>query len=72
MPKAVCEYPAQLSDPGELRPEDAPAIISWSTEDISRSGVMGDATAATHEKGLRWLDAQSAALARRIEELLGG
>lgn len=71
MSKAVCEFPAQLSDPGELRPEDAPAVISWSTEDISHSGVMGDATAATHEKGNRWLDAQSAALARRIEELLG-
>lgn len=70
MSKAVCEYPAQLSDPGELRPEDAPVIYSWATEDVSHSGVMGDATAATHEKGRRWLDAQSAALARRIEELL--
>lgn len=69
MPKAVCEYPAQLSDLGELRPEDAPAIISWATEDVSRSGVMGDATAATHEKGRHWLEAQSTALARRIEEL---
>jgi len=71
MSKAVCEYPAQLSDLGELRPEDAPAIFSWSTDDISHSGVMGDATAATHEKGRRWLEAQSAAVARRIEELLG-
>jgi creatinine amidohydrolase len=71
MSKAVCEYPAQLSDPGELRPEDAPAMFSWATEDVSKSGVMGDATVATHEKGRRWLEAQSAALARRIEELLG-
>ncbi|MFT3870640.1 MAG: creatininase family protein [Nibricoccus sp.] len=71
MSKAVCEYPAQLSDPGEVRPEDAPAIISWATEDISHSGVMGDATAASHEKGHRWMDAHCAALASRIEELLG-
>jgi len=70
MPKAVCEYPARLSDPGELRPEDAPAIFSWATEDVSHSGVMGDATAATLEKGRRWLEAGSAAVARRIEELL--
>lgn len=70
MPKAVCEYPAQLTDPGELRPEDAPAIFSWATEDVSHSGVMGDATAATAEKGRRWLDAQSTALARQIESLL--
>ncbi len=69
--KAVSEYPAHLTDPGELRPEDAPAIFSWATEDISKSGVMGDATAATAEKGQRWHNAQSAALARRIETLLG-
>lgn len=70
MPKAVCEYPAQLSDPGEVRPEGAAAVFSWATEDISKSGVMGDATAATHEKGRRWLDDEAAAVARRIEDLL--
>ncbi len=70
MSKAICEYPARLIDPGELRPEGAPAIISWATEDISHSGVMGDATIATKEKGRRWLDAQSTALAQRIMDLL--
>jgi len=70
MTKAVCEYPAQLTDPGKLRPEAAPAIFSWATEDVSSSGVMGDATAATFEKGRLWLAAQSAALALRIEALL--
>jgi creatinine amidohydrolase len=70
MTKAVCEYPAQLTDPGELRPEDAAAIFSWATEDVSHSGVMGDATAGTAEKGRRWLEAQSVALAARIETLL--
>jgi creatinine amidohydrolase len=70
MGKAVCEYPAQLTDSGQLRPEKAPATFSWMTRDVSRSGVMGDATAATTEKGRLWLDLASAALARRIEELL--
>jgi creatinine amidohydrolase len=70
MDKAVCEYPARLDDPGELRPENAPAIFSWITSDISKSGVMGDATRATRENGLRWLDQASTALARRITELL--
>ncbi len=70
MSKAICEYPAQLTAPGKVRPEDAPAIFSWATEDISVSGVMGNATAATAEKGHRWLDAQSTALAHRIEALL--
>ena len=71
MTKAVCEYPAHLTDPGELRPESAPAIYSWATQDVSNSGVMGDATAGTTEKGRRWLEAQSIALAHRIEERLG-
>jgi creatinine amidohydrolase len=70
MAKAVCEYPAKLTDPGELRPESAPATYSWVTKDVSKSGVLGDATVATKEKGQLWLNAQSAALARRIEELL--
>jgi creatinine amidohydrolase len=70
MDKAVCEYPARIDDPGELRPENAPAIFSWITADISTTGVMGDATRATREKGLRWLDLASTALARRIQELL--
>ena len=70
MGKAVCEYPARLDDPGELRPENAPATLSWLSSDISQSGVMGDATQASREKGLRWLDAGSTALARRIAELL--
>ena len=67
--RAVCEYPARPEDPGELRPENAPAIFSWLTSDISRSGTMGDATAANEEKGRRWLAESSSALARRISEL---
>jgi creatinine amidohydrolase len=70
MTKAACEFPARIDDPGELRPENAPAIFSWITSDISKTGVMGDATRATREKGLHWLDAGSSALARRIVELL--
>jgi creatinine amidohydrolase len=67
--QAVREYPARLDDPGELRPENAPAIYSWMTKDISRSGTMGDATAATAEKGERWLREGAAALARRLAAL---
>jgi creatinine amidohydrolase len=66
MKQAVCEYPARLDDPGELRPENAPATFAWLTSDISKSGVMGDATKATAAKGRRWLDAAATALAGRI------
>lgn len=70
MDRAVCEYPARLDDPGELRPEAAAATFSWLTREISLSGVMGDATRATPDKGARWLAEASAALAARIESLL--
>jgi len=56
MRQARCEFPARLSDSGRLRPENAPARVSWVSRDLSRSGIMGDATAATGEKGRRWLD----------------
>lgn len=70
MDRAVCEYPARIDDPGTLRPEGAAAVFAWKTSDLSQSGVMGDATLATAEKGARWLDEASAALARKIESLL--
>lgn len=69
MDRAVCEYPARPEDPGELRPENAPAIFSWISRDISQSGTMGDATAASEEKGKRWLDEASSTLAERITAL---
>ncbi len=72
MDRAVCEYPAQLDAPGGLRPEGGVAVFAWKSADISKSGVMGDATRATVEKGGRWLDEASAALARKIEALLAG
>lgn len=72
MEKASCEFPARIDDPGELRPENAPATFSWATEDISKSGVMGDATQATIEKGLRWLEASAGALGKRLIDLQAG
>lgn len=61
-----CHYPARLEDPGRLRPESAPATFAWASQDISPDGVMGDATAATAEKGLRWLDAMTAGYVARL------
>jgi creatinine amidohydrolase len=72
MDKAVCEYPARIDDPGELKPEAAPATFAWVSQDVSWSGVMGDATAATEEKGEAWIAQLAAGYAARIEELSGG
>jgi creatinine amidohydrolase len=69
MRSASCEYPASLGDPGELRPEAAPATFSWATTDISRSGIMGDAPAASAEKGRRWLELGAASYAEQILEI---
>lgn len=54
--RAVRCYPASLEDPGELRPEGAPATFSWVSQDLSPSGIMGDATIATAEEGAQWTD----------------
>lgn len=70
MEQAICHYPATLDDPGELRPENAPAIFSWMTRDIAPDGVMGDATKGTAVKGEKWLGEALDQLAARIRKLL--
>jgi creatinine amidohydrolase len=69
MSKAECEYPAKLDDPGEVRPVAAPALVAWASRDVSLSGIMGDAAAATAEKGERWIERGSADLAEAIMEV---
>jgi len=54
--RAVRHYPAFIGEPGELRPENAPATFSWASQDISPSGIMGDAPAGTAEKGRAWME----------------
>ena len=70
MDRALCHYPARLEDPGELRPENAPAIFSWMTRDIAPEGVMGDATKADATKGQRWFDAAMDKLAEQVRQLI--
>lgn len=69
MSKAVCEYPASLDDPGKLRPEDAPATFAWASCDVSESGIMGDATQGSAEKGKRWMELCSCALAEELANI---
>lgn len=54
MADAVCEYPPERP-PGSLLKTKGALTFSWLTRDISQSGVVGDATAATSEKGDRIL-----------------
>jgi creatinine amidohydrolase len=43
--------------------------VAWISRDVSKSGVMGDATAATVEKGERWLEQGAQAIADAIAEI---
>jgi len=67
--EAICHYPAQLNDAGELRPVGAALTLAWSTRDIAPDGVMGDAMLATAAQGEEWVAATAAALADRIAAL---
>lgn len=67
--EASCHFPARLDDPGELRPECAPATFAWASQDVSPDGVMGDATAATAEAGARWLDQVAAGYAADLARI---
>ena len=60
---------AHVDDPGELRPEDAPATYTWITAGVSESGIVGDATAATPEKGREWAKNHAESLEREILSL---
>ena len=69
MADAVCEYSGRIEDPGELRPERAPATMAWVTADLSKSGIMGDAPAGTPELGEAWLKQGAESYAAAIADL---
>lgn len=55
MEQAVAEYPPELPQDSLLSMEGK-LPFAWTTRDLSRSGVLGDATVATKDKGDRFLD----------------
>ncbi len=62
----TANYIARLDDGELLKPEGSAANFAWLTKDISPSGVLGDPSAATAEKGERW----SAEAAAHIAKIL--
>ncbi|MGB0563969.1 MAG: creatininase family protein [Spirulinaceae cyanobacterium] len=66
--KAVREYPPQPNGPRLLSPEGQ-LPFAWTTDELSRSGVIGDATVATVEKGDRLLDSLAQGWVQVIEEI---
>jgi creatinine amidohydrolase len=68
MTKAVKEYPAGLPTDSLLSMEgDLP--FAWVTGDLSKSGVLGDATLATKEKGDRLLESLALGWTKLIEDI---
>ncbi len=68
MSKAVAEYPPKMPAKSMLSFEgDLP--FAWSTQDFSSSGVIGDATVASAEKGERLLASLAANWAKLIAEI---
>lgn len=55
MDKAVAEYPPEIPNTSLLSPEGK-LPFAWTTKDLSQSGVIGDATTATLEKGQQILE----------------
>jgi len=43
--------------------------VAWASKDVSKSGIMGDAPAATVEKGERWLELGASGYAEAIAEI---
>jgi creatinine amidohydrolase len=66
---AVCDYYAKLGDTKDLRPERAGATFAWVSQDLSKSGIMGDATLGTAEKGERWIAQSAEGLAKAVAAL---
>lgn len=68
MERAVCEYPPELPSESLLSIEGK-LPFSWVTKDLSKSGVIGDATTATREKGDRILASVAEGWVRGIEDV---
>lgn len=68
MDQAVKEYPHGLPEDSLLSMEGN-LPFAWLTGELSRSGVMGDATVATKEKGDRLLESLSAGWVEVIKDI---
>jgi creatinine amidohydrolase len=63
-------YIADIDHPELLLPENASATFAWLTRDIAPSGVMGDPTASTAEKGRLWIEEATTKIAAALEAML--
>lgn len=68
MAQAIAEYPPEQTE-GSLLSWEGKLPVAWVTEDISKSGVIGDPTTATKEKGDRILESVANGWVEVIKEI---
>ena len=68
MEKAIAEYPPAQPEGSLLSPEGK-LPFAWTTRDLSKSGVIGDPTTATKEKGWQILESVSDGWVSAIEDI---
>jgi creatinine amidohydrolase len=68
MSQAVKEYPHNLPE-NSLLSMEGKLPFAWLTHELTQSGVMGDATVATKEKGDRLLESLANGWVRAIEDV---
>ncbi len=68
MDAAVAEYPPEQPE-GSLLSIEGKLPFAWATRDLSKSGVVGDPTVATKEKGDRILESVSDGWVRVIKDV---
>jgi creatinine amidohydrolase len=68
MDAAVAEYPPEQAE-GSLLSIEGKLSFGWATRDLSKSGVVGDPTVATKEKGDRILESVSDGWVRVIKDV---
>ncbi len=70
MEAAVAEYPSGLPEDSLLTMEGK-LPFAWTTRDLSQTGVLGDPTVATKQKGERILESVSDGWVRVIKDIYG-
>lgn len=68
MERAVTEYPQRLPE-NSLLSMEGKLPFAWLTKELSKSGVMGDARAATKDKGDRILESVADGWVKVIEDI---
>ncbi|MDJ1183064.1 creatininase family protein [Roseofilum casamattae] len=69
MERAACEFPRGLPTDESMLSLEGKCPFAWLTDELTESGVLGDATVATKEKGDRLLDSLARSWAKLLQDI---